>query len=49
MMYIYKNWHAYKLIFDYLRFSISVKLCTAYPFMLLVLLQVWGVYRVIKM
>ena len=40
MMYLYKHWHAYKLIFDYLHFSISMKLYTAYPCILLVLLQV---------
>ena len=40
MMYLYKHWHAYKLTFDYLHFSISVKLYTAYLCILLVLLQV---------
>ena len=40
MMYLYKHWHAYKLTFDCLHFSISVKLYTVYPCILLVLLQV---------
>ena len=40
MMYLYKHCHTYKLTFDYLHFSIRVKLYTAYPCILLVLLQV---------
>ena len=40
MMYLYKHWHAHKFTFDYLHFSISVKLYTANPCILLVVLKV---------